>query len=231
MDLLKYKREINLMKKQNMTEYDMYSVIASLIREGNNVESLSLRDVNRRRKSGKGQVFYGLSGIPDLVILDSEFDNSDNEKMKIDNIDKIYGCIEIKGVDAALFSVKEIIDNIKKNIKLGSDEGQILGEVLWYRKVLYTNGLTWMYYECESDEDYGDFIKKLVETRIENEKVYKIQNNIDPKKSVTLKDFDWYNEIDFNKIKINEEKLINIEDIKEDNWKEFLDNLHNIKWN
>ena len=37
MNLDKYKKEIELMKKQNMTEYDMYSIIASIIREGKNV--------------------------------------------------------------------------------------------------------------------------------------------------------------------------------------------------
>lgn len=45
MNLDKYKKEIELMKKQNMTEYDMYSIIASIIREGKNVELLSIRDV------------------------------------------------------------------------------------------------------------------------------------------------------------------------------------------
>ena len=90
MNLDKYKKEIELMKKQNMTEYDMYSIIASIIREGKNVELLSIRDVNRRRKSERGQVFYGLSGIPDFVILDLDFDNNDNKDMKINNIDKIW---------------------------------------------------------------------------------------------------------------------------------------------
>lgn len=93
MDYYKYKREIELMKKQNLTEFDMYSLIIFLIRDGENVETLSVRDVSSREKSPRGQVFYGLSGIPDIVILDEDFDNRDNDEMKLDNMDKIYGCV------------------------------------------------------------------------------------------------------------------------------------------
>lgn len=235
MDLSKYMKEISLMKKQNMTEYDMYSVIGSLIREGKNVEFLSIRDVNRRRKSKRGQVFYGLSGTPDFAILNWEFDNNDNEDMKVDNIDKIYGCVEIKEADHNLLSVKDIIEKInpKDGIELGVEEGQILGEVLWYRKLLYTNGIRWMYYEWEKiDKNDWGCIKSLVETRISKEEEYRIKENIDARNSITLPNFNWYNEINFKNIKINEIELINLsEEIKDDQWNEFLYGLHNIKWN
>lgn len=235
MNFYKYMREINLMKKQNMTEYDMYSIIAMLIRKGKNVEYLSIRDVNRRHKSKRGQVFYGLSGIPDFAILDSEFDNSDNKDMKVDNIDKIYGCIEIKEADYILLSLKDIIEKFKSKdgIEIGVEEGQILGEVLWYRKVLYTNGIRWMYYEWENiDKNDWDCVRRLVETRINMEEEYRIKKNIDSRKSVILPSFNWYNEIDFKNIKISEIELINLSnDIKDDQWNEFINKLHNIKWN
>lgn len=235
MNLDKYKKEIELMKKQNMTEYDMYSIIASIIREGNSVELLSIRDVNRRRKSEKGQVFYGLSGIPDFAILDFDFDNNDNKDMKVDNIDKVYGCIEIKEAGCTLLSVKDIIEKFKSKdgIKLGDEEGQILGEVLWYRKVIYTNGIRWMYYEWEEiDKEAWDCVKELVETRINKEEEYRIKKNIDSRKSVTLPNFNWYNEIDFKNIKISEIELINLSnEIKDDQWNEFINKLNHIKWN
>ena len=58
MKLNEYRMEISLMKEQNNTEYDMYSIIAALIRKGNNIKNvLSLRDVHARRRSRKGQIF------------------------------------------------------------------------------------------------------------------------------------------------------------------------------
>ena len=232
MNLDKYKKEIELMKKQNMTEYDMYSIIASIIREGKNVELLSIRDVNRRRKSERGQVFYGLSGIPDFVILDLDFDNNDNKDMKINNIDKIYRCIEIKEVNYTLLNVKDIIEKVKLGIELRDEEGQLLGEVLWYRKVLYTNGIRWMYYEWENiDKNDWDYIKKLVKTRINMEKEYRTKENIDSRKSVNLSNFNCYNKIKFENININEVELISLSnDIKDDQWNDFINKVHNIKW-
>lgn len=232
MNLDKYKKEIELMKKQNMTEYDVYSIIASIIREGKNVELLSIRDVNRRRKSERGQVFYGLSGIPDFVILDLDFDNNDNKDMKINNIDKIYGCIEIKEVNYTLLNVKDIIEKVKLGIELRDEEGQLLGEVLWYRKVLYTNGIRWMYYEWENiDKNDWDYIKKLVKTRINMEKEYRTKENIDSRKSVNLSNFNYYNKIKFENININEVELISLSnDIKDDQWNDFINKVHNIKW-
>ncbi|GAA4060940.1 hypothetical protein [Amphibacillus indicireducens] len=213
MDLHKYKREIELMKKQNMTEYDLYSIIASIIREGKNIESLSLRDVNRRRNSEKGKVFYGLSGVPDLVVLDFEFNNNDNKNNRIDNIDQIYGCIEIKGIDLTLLSAEDIIKKIEANKQIGKDEQQILGEILWYRKVLYTNGLIWRYINCEFNKNYWDVIKNLVRTNI---------NKPNPT--------NWYKNICTHKFTIFEEDLIDLNSANEDQWNQFLKRLHSIKW-
>lgn len=43
-----------------------------------------------------------------------------------------------------------------KDYKTGS--GQLIGELLWYRKVLYTNGLQWRYFELKS---YSEKMKEL----------------------------------------------------------------------
>lgn len=244
MNLESYIREIKLMKKQNNTEYDMYSIIASLIRDGKNVENLSIRDVNRRRKSEKGQVFYGLSSVPDFVILDLEFDNNKNKGMKIDNIDEIYGCVEIKGVEYDLLSIKDILGklniknkmgelNSENKIKLGIEEGQLLGEILWYRKLIFTNGIRWKYCEWENiDKENWKLVKNIVKTRIDMEKEYKNKKNVDSGSCGNLSNYLWYNNIDFRNIKIKEIELINVSnEIKEEQWSEFLNKLHNIKWN
>lgn len=209
-----YMREIELMKAQNYTEYDMYSVIAQLLREGNNMKELSLRDVSKRRKSKRGMVFYGLSNFPDFVILDEEFKNSENWEK---DIDKVYGCIEIKGIDKKMVSVESI--NVEKNGGIITQElGQLLGDILWYKKMLYTNGFLWKFIEWKPKEDSFQNVKNILQNQINAE-----ENR------------GWYqsNEIELKNIlkEVKEEILINIqEDTDDKKWKEFLNKLYKIDW-
>ena len=63
-----FKEEIELAFIQNAcVEIELYSIIASVIRESNNKQKLSIRDVSSRRKSKISEKFYGSSGFPDLV--------------------------------------------------------------------------------------------------------------------------------------------------------------------
>lgn len=218
-ELKEYMREIKLMKKQNFTEYDMYSVIASLMREGANIKKLSLRDVSKRwGRTNRGRIFYGLSGVPDFAILDVDFENSENW---IDDIDNVYGCVEIKGINNKLLSIQKIITKIKNGKGITVDDGQLLGEILWYKKVLYTNGLAWKYLEWNEDKDSWESIKALVQNRINKE-------NKEEEPS------EWYlsDKIDLDNIKIKETSLITLseEDTTEDDWKRFIEELQKIKW-
>ncbi|MDU1006886.1 MAG: hypothetical protein E7A63_17755 [Clostridium butyricum] len=219
MELKEYMREIKLMKKQNFTEYDMYSVIASLMREGANIKELSLRDVSKRwGRTNRGRIFYGLSSVPDFAVLDVDFENSENW---IDDINNVYGCVEIKGINNTLPSIQKIIAKIKSGKEITIDDGQLLGEVLWYKKVLYTNGLVWKYLEWNEDKDSWENIKALVQNRINKE-------NKEEEPS------EWYlsDKIDLDKIEIKETSLITLseEDTTEDEWKHFIEELQRIKW-
>lgn len=218
-ELKEYMREIKLMKKQNFTEYDMYSVIASLMREGANIKELSLRDVSKRwGRTNRGRIFYGLSSVPDFAVLDVDFENSENW---IDDINNVYGCVEIKGINNTLPSIQKIIAKIKSGKEITIDDGQLLGEVLWYKKVLYTNGLVWKYLEWNEDKDSWENIKALVQNRINKE-------NKEEEPS------EWYlsDKIDLDKIEIKETSLITLseEDTTEDEWKHFIEELQRIKW-
>lgn len=220
MELKEYMREIKLMKKQNFTEYDMYSVIASLMREGKNIKQLSLRDVSKRwGRTKKGRIFYGLSSVPDFAVLDVEFENSENW---MNDINKVYGCIEIKGIDDELLSIQKIITDVKDGKDITIEDGQLLGEVLWYKKVLYTNGVVWKYLEWNKYEDSWKNIKDLVQNRIDKEK-----KEEEPS--------EWYlsDKIDFDNIEINETLLATLseEDTTEDEWRNFIEKLQQIKWN
>lgn len=219
--LEEYMREIELMKKQNYTEYDMYSVIASLLREGENIKKHSLRDVNRRwSRTNRGKVFYGLSSIPDFAILDVDFINSENW---INDVDKVYGCVEIKGIDKSLLSISEILEKISNDGKITLDEEQLLGEILWYKKVLYTNGLLWKFFYWNEDECAWKKIKALVQERIN------IENKVESEEEIT----EWYrsDKIDFNDILINEESLVTLsKDTTDKEWEVFLNKLYKIVW-
>lgn len=47
----------------------------------------------------------------------------------------------------------EKISLVKKKGMVANDAGELLGELLWYGKVLYTNGLIWKYYELSKDSE------------------------------------------------------------------------------
>ena len=222
MKLLEYMREIRLMKNQNHTEYDMYSVISSLMREGTNIKKLSLRDVNRRwGRTNRGRVFYGLSSIPDFAILDVDFINSENW---MNDIDMVYGCVEIKGINKTLISIEEVLKKISYGEEINLEEGQLLGEVLWYKKVLYTNGLVWKFLEWNKDESSWEQIMALVQERIRMEIEEETrEENLS----------EWYlnDKIGLKKIRIKEELLITLsKNTTYDEWEEFVQRLYNIKW-
>lgn len=208
-----YFNELTLIEKQNNTEYDLYYTIAALIKQSPYIKSekLSVRAVFRRTKSARGQIFYGLSNFPDLVILDQNFRNADNDHAHIDNIDQIYGCIEVKNMSTPLLDIGPLLKEGKA--ALSRDEGQLLGDILWYGKVLYTNGRDWRYLKWDRQgKEFAD-IKRIVEKRI---KVGKSQT-----------DFDWYEEmkacqIDLSKIEVSE--------FSSEDWESLINGIYEIKW-
>ena len=78
-----FKEEIELAFIQNAcVEIELYSLIASVIRESKNKQKLSVRDVSSRKRSEISAKYYGLSGFPDFVLL---------ERKKVQDA-LIYGC-------------------------------------------------------------------------------------------------------------------------------------------
>ena len=194
-----YMRELNLIKRQNWIENDLYHLVAEMIKAGKNMSRLSLRDLSLRSRSRTGQIFYGLSSFPDFVILDERFDNSDNlagGSVNIANKNLIYGCVEVKNVDEKLLDLESIdlISEFEKAKKPGNelnqDLGQLLGQILWFKKVLYTNGNIWKFYKRTSQETDNFLtdkcIEKLFEDRMKNE----------------APDYKWYVGLDEDNLKI-----------------------------
>ncbi len=216
-----YTDELKLIERQNNYEFDLYFVIADLIKERPNIikDRLSVRAVFNRIRSELGQVFYGLSNFPDFAILDSDFSNQDNAGPQIKNINQIYGCIEIKALGTPLLDMNSIVGKTAGQEKLGDHEGQLLGDVLWYRKVLYTNGCQWKYYEWDPKKEEFDYIKATVEERIKEEEIKK------------GREFDWYQHMDFRQLNLGKiREKFHILDVQNTNLQTLTDQIDQIKW-
>ena len=136
-----YKDEIELAWIQNSAvECELYSIIANIIRESENGRKISLRDVSARRTTENSKTLKGNSGFPDFVVL---------ERVKKKDA-TTYGCIEIK----------------RPNITLDITT-QIKGHISSFKRVIYTNGLLWKFFngsetilwECELGKIHNGFIE------------------------------------------------------------------------
>lgn len=126
-----YQDEIELAIKQNgFVEVELYSIIANIIREGTNGSKISLRDVSKRTRTGISERYYGDGGFPDFVVL---------ERSKKSDADKL-GCVEIKALHR------------KMNYKI---QQQIKGHLDTFKRVLYTNGLVWCFYEENMEAEWS----------------------------------------------------------------------------
>lgn len=123
-----FKEEIELALIQNAcVEIELYSIIASIIRESKKQCYLSVRDVSNRKKTDISKRYYGNAGFPDFVVLSREKNSNA----------KIYGCIEVK------MPTKPLLDATDKQLK---------GHIKSFGKVLYTNGIHWKFFDNNEDK-------------------------------------------------------------------------------
>ena len=214
MEKQEYIEEVNLIKEQNDTEFEIYPMAVEIIQP--TIKNLSKRYVFARRKTDKGQIYYGISSFPDVAILDKKFKNISNKTINEDVWHQLKGCLEVKALETELitrFQIEEVIS--KKPDKLGQKIGQLIGEILWYKKVIYTNGIEWRYlYIKEYSEELIKRIIAIVNNRIDFEK--------NPKR-----EFNWwesFKNIDFEIV----DECITENCIE--NWDGFIAKIHKINW-
>lgn len=209
-----YDEEITLIKVQNPVEAELYPIVVDII-QPTITHDLSRRYIFGRQRSSKGQIYYGLSNFPDIAILSKTFKNNTNNIIKKEDWEQLRGCIEVKRLEDKLITEKEIKKVINnKPERLDTLMGQLLGDLLWYKKIIYTNGKEWRYlYIEEYSTKLKDAVINTVNERIKNEK--------------QKKDFNWWKslkDIPFNYI----DKCIT-KDCTND-WEKFLDNIKKINW-
>lgn len=138
-----YKDELELAFFQNSAvECELYSVVASIIRTTEGGRKISLRDVTARRTTINSKPLKGIRGFPDFVVLKREKQQPQKED--------IYGCVEIKN----------------PFIELNLNGGQIEGHINSYKKVLYTNGLKWIFIENRQvlwEKSLGTVINNIIQ--------------------------------------------------------------------
>lgn len=121
-----YQDEIELVQAQNRVECDLYSIIAQIIRESVQGENISLRDVSVRRGTKFSRHFRGCYGFPDFVIRTREKSNNAQN----------LGAVE----------AKYVTEDLEKYLK------QLEGHIEFYKRVIYTNGLEWRFYNKNNYE-------------------------------------------------------------------------------
>lgn len=114
-------------------EEELYSIVLSILRDNNlNKNRYSFRDIHQNPKK-RNNVLYGISSNPDLAVYDLKLTDDRNFNQK----NFIYGVVEIKAIGTKL-------ENKEKT--------QLLNEVVWFGRVLYTNGVHWVLYEYDNTQ-------------------------------------------------------------------------------
>lgn len=146
-----FKREIELIIKQNPLECELYSIVATIIRERDSSKNISLRDVSRiteqsnviNSKDRKYMIDEENYGSSDFLVISTDYLYSQR------NIKLILGSIEVKAIYLEL----------DKGIEQKKD--QFKGELKTFGKLIYTNGIEWRLYEYDSNLETQNLLWKI----------------------------------------------------------------------
>ncbi|HGP8577009.1 TPA: hypothetical protein ACLW77_001605 [Streptococcus pneumoniae] len=208
-----YTEEIGLIKKQNYVEAELYPIVADIIKPTLK-DSLSKRYVFGRQRRGLGQIYYGLSNFPDIVILDKTYENKSRKSIKIEEWKKLRGCVEVKNLNYSLITEEKIKSTISNSFEqLTGEMGQLIGDLLWYKKVIYTNGIEWRFLSLDDKEEIDNTIVEVVNKRIETEEAGN--------------SFDWWKNI--KDLSFNYTDICLSKDCRQE-WNEFVKRVKEIEW-
>ncbi|AEL11001.1 MULTISPECIES: hypothetical protein [Streptococcus] len=208
-----YTEEIGLIKKQNYVEVELYPLVADIIKPTLK-DSLSKRYVFGRQRRGLGQIYYGLSNFPDIVILDKTYENKSRKSIKIEEWKELRGCVEVKNLNYSLITEEKIKSTISNSFEhITGEMGQLIGDLLWYKKVIYTNGIEWRFLSLDDKEEIDNTIVEVVNKRIETEEAGN--------------SFDWWKNI--KDLSFNYTDICLSKDCRRE-WNEFVKRVKEIEW-
>lgn len=207
-----YTEEIGLIKKQNYVEVELYPLVADIIKPTLK-DSLSKRYVFGRQRRGLGQIYYGLSNFPDIVILDKTYENKSRKSIKIEEWKELRGCVEVKNLNYSLITEEKIKSTISNSFEhITGEMGQLI-DLLWYKKVIYTNGIEWRFLSLDDKEEIDNTIVEVVNKRIETEEAGN--------------SFDWWKNI--KDLSFNYTDICLSKDCRRE-WNEFVKRVKEIEW-
>lgn len=208
-----YTEEIGLIKKQNYVEVELYPLVADIIKPTLK-DSLSKRYVFGRQRRGLGQIYYGLSNFPDIVILDKTYENKSRKSIEIEEWKELRGCVEVKNLNYSLITEEKIKSTISNSFEhITGEMGQLIGDLLWYKKVIYTNGIEWRFLSLDDKEEIDNTIVEVVNKRIETEEAGN--------------SFDWWKNI--KDLSFNYTDICLSKDCRQE-WNEFVKRVKEIEW-
>ena len=211
-----YSEEIKLIEKQNDVEAELYPLVAGIIQP--TLKNLSKRYVFGRQRSSMGQIYYGLSNFPDIVILDKSYENKSRKSIKIEDWRQLRGCVEVKNLKHGLMTEEEIRTTLSnKPMHITREMGQLIGDLLWYKKVIYTNGLQWRFLSI-TDDDNNELANRIIE--VVNKRI-KLEEGKHP--------FDWWENIEMKDGMLNYTDICLAKDCIQE-WDKFIKRVNNIKW-
>ena len=211
-----YSEEIKLIEKQNDVEAELYPLVAGIIQP--TLKNLSKRYVFGRQRSSMGQIYYGLSNFPDIVILDKSYENKYRKSIKIEDWRQLRGCVEVKNLKHDLMTEEEIRTTLSnKPMHITREMGQLIGDLLWYKKVIYTNGLQWRFLSI-TDDDNNELANRIIE--VVNKRI-KLEEAKHP--------FDWWENIEMKDGMLNYTDICLAKDCIQE-WDKFIKRVNNIKW-
>lgn len=239
--LQEFRSELELMKKQYGQEEELYPYIYMLLREAGFTQKYSVRSVAsaRRAKSVEGrELLMGYAAFPDIAIVDKSFLDKKEGYQPAAEIKKIYCCVEAKKTNETLLDIKgdikidsekkatitnssqqsPIVVNLCKSNGKATAYGELIGELLWYGRVIYTNGREWKYLEINNFNN-SNIVRNLAGKR---EELYKecVKDN---------KGHKWCEKLEGETFEVIETPLANIGKKSDDSaWERFKTNLKKI---
>lgn len=190
-----FKREIELIIKQNPLECELYSIIATIIRERDSSKNISLRDVSRiteqseviNPRDRKYKDNEGIYGSSDFLVINTDYVYSQR------NTKLILGCIEVKAI------YLELDKGIEQKIN------QFKGELKTFGKLIYTNGIVWRLYEYDPDIEKNNLVWEITLGKYVQDRTSIQSNNL----KISDKDYILWNEVgEWHKLLYEIDKII-----------------------
>ncbi|MEE0687032.1 MAG: hypothetical protein UEA60_10355 [Lachnospiraceae bacterium] len=186
LSLKEFKEQLELMEKQYGAEEELYPYIYMLLREVGMTQKYSVRSVagagSRDNEQGKYKnIFMGYASFPDIVILDKEFQKSNqvNKEYYESEITKLYCCVEAK-------KIKKDLMNLGNEINIMSGTSTVCVEERYKARCRYYQVLNTQFSETFEKEYCGKAYK--IEKKGDDYKIFRIKNKngIEIKENVDL---------------------------------------------